>query len=101
MECIDESKWEQISLGNEDDRVTGPTDYKYHGYIVLNEETAEKYVSSYEWKESEPDVNFESVEEREGPWKYSYEFCQEIIHGYYDGKVWLSGNTILFSVRAT
>ena len=101
MEGIVESKWEHMSLGNGDDRAAGPTDYKYQGYIVLNKEAAEKYLSSYEWKGSDPDVNFESVEEREGSWKYSHDFCREVIPGYYEGSVWLNGNTILFCVRTT
>ncbi|WP_022770808.1 hypothetical protein [Butyrivibrio sp. NC2007] len=73
----------------------------YQGYIVLSDEAAEKYASSYEWKEVDPDVTFESIEKPEGNWKYSYDFCKDIIPGYYGGAAWIDGNTIIFSITTT
>ena len=93
-----ESEWEQIKLGGGDDRVPGPTDYMYQGYIVLSDEAAQKYATSYKWSEAEPDVTFESIEKRDGAWKTSYDFCKDIIPGYYGGTVWIDGNVILFSI---
>ena len=98
LEGAVETDWEQITLGSGDDRIPGSTDYKYQGYIVLSDDAAEIYASAYEWKEVDPEVTFESVEAREGTWKYSYDFCKDIIPGYYGGLVWIDGNTILFSI---
>ena len=96
-----EAQWEQIRLGSGVGRTPGPTDYQYQGYIILADEAAEKYASSYEWKEVDPDVTFESIEKPEGNWKYSYDFCKDIIPGYYGGAAWIDGNTVIFSITTT
>jgi hypothetical protein len=101
LEGVLDSEWEQIKLGSGDDRTPGPSDYKYQGYIVLSEEAADKYASSYEWKEAEPDITFESIETRSGSWNYSYDFCKDIIPGYYGGEMWIDGNVILFSITTS
>ncbi len=98
LEGATESQWEQIKLGSDDESIPGPNDYKYQGYIVLSEDAAKNYAESYDWKEVKPDVNFESIEVREGNWKYSYDFCMDYIPKYYAGEVWIDGNTILFSI---
>ena len=101
LEGATEIEWEQVTLGSGDSRVPGPTDYRFQGYIVLSDDAAQKYASSYDFTEAEPDVTFENIKEREGKWKYSEDFCKDIIPEYYPGSVWIDGNTILFSVTTT
>lgn len=101
MEGAIETQWEQIRMGEGDERTPGPTDYRYQGYIILSEDAAQKYKSAYEWNQVEPDVEFESIEKREGNWKYSDDFCRDIIPGYYNGSVWIDGKTIMFSITTT
>lgn len=101
LEGAVETQWEQITLGEGNERTPGPTDYQYQGYIILSEDSAQKYESAYEWNQAEPDVEFESIEEREGNWKYSGDFRKDIIPEYYGGSVWKDGNTILFSITTT
>ena len=52
-------------------------------------------------KEVVPDVAFETIKKRDGSWKYSYDFCKEVIPSYYGGSVWIDGNVILFSITTT
>ncbi len=98
LEGVLETKWEQEKLGSGDDRVPGPTDYTYRGYVTLDEEAAANYAASYEWTDAEPDVVFMEIEAVEGNWKYSSDFADDIIPGYYFGSVWLDGNTLLFCI---
>jgi hypothetical protein len=39
-----------------------------------------------------------TLEKREGEWKYSHEFCKDMIKSGLVGNVWLDGSTLLFSV---
>lgn len=98
LEGAQEAEWEQITLGSGDSRVPGPTDYKYQGYVVISDDTAEQYASTYEWKEAEPEVKFENIQERSGNWKYSNDFAQDMLQGRYGGSIWIDGNLILFSI---
>lgn len=101
LEGVTEIEWEQVTLGSGNDRAPGPADYKFQGYIVLSDDAAQKYASSYDFAEAKPDVTFENIKEREGNWKYSEDFCKDMIPEYYLGSVWIDGNTVLFSVTTT
>ncbi len=97
LEGVTETEWEEIRLGSDDRMVPGPTDYQYEGYVTISEEAADKYLSEYEWSEAEPDVTFEYIRERDGDWKYSYDFEKAVSEGaHYSVSVWIDGNTILF-----
>ncbi len=100
LEGAIETKWEETSLGDKIS-IAGPTDYKYQGYIVLDEESANKYFSSYAWEGSDPYIIFDNIDMPNGEWRYSHDFCKDIIPGYYNGSVWLSGDTIIFSIYTT
>ncbi len=101
IEGIKETKWEQITLENINNSIAAPTDYTYQGYIVIDENTSNKYFSLYKWEYSNPNILFETIEIPEGEWMYSYNFCKDMIPEYYTGTMWFNGNTILFSVSTT
>ena len=89
---------EQLKYGGSEgtDKLPGPTDYIYRGYIVLSDEKAGLYTNTYNFTATEAKVPFESIKERAGNWKYSYDFNKEIIPAGYVGTVWIDGNTLLF-----
>lgn len=100
LEGIESVEYEITKLGNGTASVPGPTDYQYQGYIILTDEAAEKYASSYTWGDFDNDVTFETISERSGDFKYDPHFTKDIIKkSSYDGKVWIDGNIILFSVH--
>ena len=96
--AVTEVDWEMKRLGTGDTFLPGKYAYQCQGYITLSDEAAEKYASSYEWTDVSPKVEFEAVTEREGNWKASHDFEQEVFDGHITGHVWLDGNTILFTL---
>ena len=98
LEGIKAAEWEQVTMGSGREEVPGPTDYRYQGYITLTDEAAEKFASEYSFDDAAPDVELETVSEREGQWKFSNEFNNDMKPEYYSGKMWIDGNTIFFSI---
>ncbi|MBO4456950.1 MAG: hypothetical protein J5802_04455 [Butyrivibrio sp.] len=98
LEGVTEAEWECKPLGSGDSFVPDPHDSLCQGYIILSDEAAEKYASSYEWTDVSPKVDFEVVTEREGNWKASHDFEVEVYNGNLKGNAWIDGNTILFTL---
>jgi len=103
LEGIEEATWEKTHLGSGAGLIPGPTDCQYQGYITLDRDVARNYKDSYEWIDSVPEVELETLENRDVKWKYSPEFTKDYVPGYYYGKLWFNpnDNTILFFVRTT
>ena len=98
---VESAEWEQITLGDGQTDLPGPTDYRYQGYIILNDAAADSYLQTYSWDPETPEVSFRKIEPKDGDWKYSEDFAEDVIPGYYPGKIWMDGNVLLFSVTTT
>lgn len=101
LEGVEAVEMEQHKYGGSDgiDLLPGPTDYQYMGYITLSDDAATKYADTYDFKEvTTPKVFFTNIQQRDGQWRYSYEFGKDIIKKGLVGNVWMDGNTLLFSV---
>ena len=100
LKGIETLEMEQIVYGDSSSRRTipGPSDYLYRGYITVSDEAAAEYAHDYVFSDAAPDVSFETIRERKGPWKYSYDFQKNHIKNGYFGDMWINGNTILFSI---
>lgn len=99
---VKEFEAEQIKWGGNDrTAVPGPTDYEYHGYIVLTEEAAEEYRNQYDFDGTSPAISFQFsvVADRGGNWKYSKDFEKAVVDPTLTGHVWMDGNTLLFELR--
>lgn len=100
LEGIESAEWE-ILIDDEGDykELPSPGSYTASGYIFLNKEAAEKYLSEYEWQEANPDVKFTYVSSdllNKGGWMYSRQFDKDIRPLKFIGKVWFNGETVLF-----
>ncbi len=91
---------EQLKYGGSEgsDRLPGTVDYKYRGYVTLTDKAAQALSENCSFTEVQPQVTFESIEEREGKWQYSLELCEKIVPEGYVGTVWMDGNTLLFDI---
>ena len=100
LEGVEAVEMEQLKYGGSSSprSLPAPVDYQYRGYITLSDEAAEKYGHDYSFTDADPKVSFEVLKERNGHWKYSYEFQQKIIKSGLIGDVWLDGNILLFSI---
>lgn len=89
---------EQLKYGGSEDEesLPVPVDYKYRGYVTLSDDVAKLYEETYIFNETSPKIVFESINEREGNWKYSFELSKTIIPEGYVGNVWMDGNLLLF-----
>ena len=89
---------EQLKYGGSEDTETlpGTVDYKYRGYVTISDESAKQFETTYIFTETAPKVIFETINEREGNWRYSFDLCKNIIPEGYVGNVWMDGNTLLF-----
>lgn len=102
LKGLESAEWEVVVLGeNEVSSVPGPSAYRACGFMILEEDQAQKYQDEYEWKEVNPqmDAKYISVEEyQENQWFYSEAWEKQVKPGYYIGKFYLSENVIWFDV---
>ncbi|WP_026652196.1 hypothetical protein [Butyrivibrio proteoclasticus] len=97
LEGIESTEFEQIVPAGNDRLAVGPSDYIYQGYIVLSDEMAEKYESSYVWTEDEKyEFEVRTITERKGDWQYSEDFSKDYMPDGFTGRMWLDGNVIRF-----
>ncbi|MBR1470525.1 MAG: hypothetical protein IJ600_02640 [Lachnospiraceae bacterium] len=103
LDGIESAEYEIVPLGSSpDNSVPGPLDYQYQGYIVLTDEAKENLVQAYAWEGAEPAVEFETIAERDGTYRYSPYLNRDVIKkSSYAGRVWLAEeeNTVLFVVH--
>lgn len=101
LEGVESAEWEEIKRGGDGSRLElpGPTDYEYHGYITISDESAEKYSNEYTFTSATPNVPFEALIAHDSSWLYSQDFTKDII-GNYSGYVWFDGKKILFSINS-
>ena len=102
LEGVESTEWEEIKRGGDGSRLElpGPTDYEYHGYIILSDEAANKYNNEYTFTSATPNVPFEALTGHDSNWQYSEEFTKDVI-GNYSGYVWFDGKEILFSIKSS
>lgn len=77
-----------------------PGSYSAKGYIVLDNETAKAYLSSYEWKEAVPDVAMKYVSSdrlENSTWLFSAQFDKEFRPRSFIGQLWFDGEAVLFN----
>lgn len=82
-------------------RVPGPTELQLRGHIVITEETANKYMSDYEWKEVNVDFSaeyFDVSEYIDDKWYYSADFNNTVISDKFMGAIYFNGKNMWFEV---
>ncbi|MCR4691560.1 MAG: hypothetical protein K5739_09470 [Lachnospiraceae bacterium] len=101
LEGVTDFEAEQLKYGENDNprELPDQVSFKYHGYITLSKEAAEKYANAYDdFTEADPSVSFEQVQQREGNWLYSPKMCKDLLGPGIFGDIWMSGNVILFDL---
>lgn len=99
---IEKITYRAESLGESNDRVPGPTDYRYYGVAYISEEEAVRISSEYELEDSEAEIDAaigymcSDLEGRE--WKTSKKLSRDLIKPGYGGDVYVSDNVIYFVI---
>lgn len=101
LEDIQAAQWE-IIMDDEGDYkdLPAPGSYAASGYIFINKNTAEKYLTEYEWQKTEPNVEFRYVSSDildTGGWMYSRQFDKDMRPLKFIGKLWFNGEVVLFT----
>lgn len=100
LKGIDSVYWE-VDNFSFDSRVPGPTDLQYKGLIILEEESANKYMNDYEWKEVCIDFSTKYIdvsEYQDEVWYYSDSFKKNVISSTMIGKIYFNGKVMWFEV---
>lgn len=101
LEGVQSAQWE-ILMGDEGNFIDlpAPGSYTASGYILLNPETAAKYLEDYDWQDAEPGVNFQYISPEplnEKKWMFSRQFDKDFRPLKFIGKLWFNGEAVLFT----
>ena len=103
LEGIVSTRWELISEDEDgffSDLLPTPDSDLASGYIWLDKDIAEKYLEEYEWREADPNVEFQYLSTdllNAGGWLYSSQFDEDMRWKPFMGSLWFNGEVILFS----
>lgn len=98
---IKKAYYEMIPLGGASDRVPGPTDYRYVGVVVVEDEYKKNVLSEYELtaENVEIDENLSGLLKlKETAWETSKELNEDLKPSYFDGNIYVNENTIYFEL---
>ena len=99
---IEEVTYRGEALGDDNDRVPGPTDYKFWGVAYISDEDAAEIASKYELEDCEVEIDaaigalYRNLAGKE--WKCSKELSRDLIKSGCSGDAYISGNVIYFAI---